>query len=113
MSEKKRLGRMRQITVGQRHKIVKLADKLGYDLIDLELRFDGVRHGYWYPIDSLASALNENGIPCSVIEMDDADCGDQYYLIYDYHRDMDFSQSAHNIRYKKVRMGRYTLNAKS
>ena len=45
---------MKSITVNHRHKIIKLAEKLGYEINELEFRTDGIRYDYWKDCTELA-----------------------------------------------------------
>ena len=92
---------MKSITVNHRHKIIKLAEKLGYEINELEFRTDGIRYDYWKDCTELAEKINETILPCDIFEMFDSDCGDQYYIRYMEHYDKDFPSSTHCIRYEE------------
>lgn len=94
---------MKQITVGQRQKIVRVAERLGYNLDELEFRTTGVRYGYWKDCSMLKLLVEvQVGIPVENEMLPDDDCGTLYFMRYERHVDNDFPDHSHNIRYGKV-----------
>ena len=94
---------MKQITVGQRQKIVKVAERLGWNLDELEFRTTGVRYGYWKDCSMLKLLVEvQAGIPVENERFQDDDCGTLFFMKYERHVDNDFPDFSHNIRYGKM-----------
>tara|TARA_Y100001951_G_C11265837_1_gene255445 strand:- start:771 stop:1097 length:327 start_codon:yes stop_codon:yes gene_type:complete len=92
----------KQISTRQRHRIASIAEKLGYDLNDVEFRNTGIRYKYWKKCNDLAYAIDDNVVPCVHETYEDSDCGELYSIRYLKHKDEDFASSSHNVRYRKV-----------